>query len=205
MASFTDDFNRADSTNLGANWTEDAQDMAIASNRLVNNTTNKSGHVSTATGFTPADADYLIQAIVQIKNVGGNISATGVIGRMTDTTHFYMCRTVTTGLQLYKFNGGATLLGSYATTINLGTDYTVKLTMEGTALKGYLDGTERISTTDSDLSSVGLGGVRMFPDNTGPSVSVGDSIVDDFYVDDELVAAVLSPIMTTNTKFWGPV
>jgi hypothetical protein len=34
MASFSDDFNRADSTNLGANWTEAAGFASIATNRL---------------------------------------------------------------------------------------------------------------------------------------------------------------------------
>lgn len=35
MAKFSDDFNRTDSTNLGSNWSEDAGDAAIATNRLL--------------------------------------------------------------------------------------------------------------------------------------------------------------------------
>lgn len=192
MATFSDNFDRADNTDIGSNWTEVTQDVAILSNTLVNNTTNKSGHLVTATGFTPSDADYQVQADVTIKNVANNLSATGVIGRCTDSTHFYMARIAPNAFQLYKFNAGATLLGSTTPTVNLGTTYNVKLSMSGSTIRGYLDGVLQVEVTDTALTSTGNAGVRIFPDNTG-TPAVGDSIIDNFLVDDLVASASLSP------------
>jgi hypothetical protein len=54
----------------------------------------------------------------------------------------------------------ATKLGEYVSTAVVGTNYDLKLEMQGTSIKLYLDGVERVSVTDSDITAAGRAGVR---------------------------------------------
>lgn len=118
---------------------------------------------------TPPSADYVVQADVTPQS-GGSGGVAGVIGRKAAGTGnanltCYWCDYydhATAGSRtwrLYSFvaNSG-TSLGSY--TENIGTTTkTMKLSMIGTSIKLLVDGVERISATDSSVTSAGYAGV----------------------------------------------
>lgn len=158
---FSDDFNRADG-GLGANWTTRHTGVwGIVSNRAAC-TTGSSVTIAHYNGSV-STADYTVQSII---NCGtGNIG--GICGRRIDyganDSNYYRAdiRNAANTLRLYK-KVGATLTQlaqSGALTINDSTDYTLKLHMEGTTIKAFLDAAEILSVTDSDLSAAGDGGL----------------------------------------------
>lgn len=166
---FSDDFNRADSTNLGANWTEVTNDFQIKDGRLCNLTASSDTTLLAVVGVhSPNSPDYSIQGDVSIVS-GGNEASVGLVGRYADTTHFYMARVnvQSTNLELYLFNGSATLLGSYAMSAVKDTVYTLKLELIGSAIKAYLNGVERISVTNAVLTAAGKAATRCFINNAG--------------------------------------
>lgn len=110
----------------------------------------------------PPTADYYVEAVVERTGFSGYNN--GPMGRFTSQGTFYHLRLneYQTRLELVRVNAWAeTLLGSYAWSPSNGT-YTFKLQMVGAAIKGYLDGVERISATDgSPISSAGYAGIAL--------------------------------------------
>lgn len=120
---------------------------------------------------TPASADYDVECVVrQVTTVGQN----GPAGRIdTAANTMYVARVITlaaaTNVDLLKIVAGTqTQITTYIHGSSDGADITVRLSMRGTAIKVYVNGTERISVTDSDISAAGKAGVR---GNTGTSVT----------------------------------
>lgn len=165
-----DSFDRADNSNLGTDWDEASGGFEIVSNRLKLITHNAADDVCVwirAIGCTPAP-DYEVEAIVQFNGGGGG--GTGVAGRYQDMNNYYLVEASTTGdsFDMYKkVSGSYTKIGAYAVTLNEATDYTVKLGMVGTTIKGYLNGVERISVTDSSITAAGRPACRGFSNNNG--------------------------------------
>jgi len=170
---FSDDFNRADSTTIGGNWTQDAGAMEIKSNTLRAQPApfgvglENLGHNTSSIG----SADYEVEAVLAVAGGFG----TGVTGRISNPSNDYYLLELEHGssgtLVLYKRVGGTyTLLGSYVFGSGAGT-YTIKLSMQGTTIKGYLDGVERISVTDSAHSTEGDFGYRCFETDDPPNDS----------------------------------
>jgi len=166
----SDTFDRADSTNVGGDWNELSGSFEIVSNKLKLITHNAADDVCTwirALGCTPA-ADYEVEAVVQFNGGGGG--GTGVAGRVQDINNYYMVEASATGnsFDMYKkVSGSYTYLGGYSVAIDEATDYTVKLTMVGSAIKGYFNGVERISVTDSSITAAGRPACRGFSNNNG--------------------------------------
>jgi hypothetical protein len=183
---FSDDFNRADNDLLGGNWVErgPSVDFDIVTGRVqvMAYATSLIGVAYNPAGIS--SADYTVQAIV---NPATGDTLTGVCGRRvnfsTADSDGYMAfiHDTANSLFLYKrVSGTWTELGSFAVTITAGTDYTVKLSMQGTTIKAFLDGVERISVTDSSLSAAGDAGlcINGGAENTG--MRWDDFLVEDF-------------------------
>jgi hypothetical protein len=162
--SFTDDFNRADNTSLGSNWTERNGDWAINGSKL--DDTGSSGtatHIHT-NGISYPSADYSVTADVKINS---NVSQdSGVIARRVNAGgsdfdgYVLFINDTSNHMRLSKRSGGSyTTLGTYSTTISTGTYYTIKLSVNGNTIKGYLNGVERISVTDSSFTAAGDAGL----------------------------------------------
>lgn len=153
---FSDDFNRANSDSLGGNWVENSGDWDILSNKMRCATAGLVANTSSI-----GSADYQVEAAVTIAANGP-----GLRGRIVDSSNYYLLHmnTNTDDYELYRcVSGGFTLMGSYDPGVALdGTTHTVKLSMQGTTLKGYVDGTERISLTNSQFSAEGDFGARGF-------------------------------------------
>lgn len=121
-----------------------------------------SGWSSVYISNMPDSADVTVQT----KHASG--TATAVFARV-DTTNDtgYAVRVESAGgaLVLRRINGGQasnTQLDTWTGTINDGD--TIKITTDGTTIKGYHEGTERLSATDSNYST-GSVGLAIFEQN----------------------------------------
>jgi hypothetical protein len=96
------------------------------------------------------------------------------MGRYTDENNFYVLRLAKSGhVQLYKKIGGvSTLLQQSTQSVVKNVPYTLKLTIKDTMITGYVNGVQKISTTDSSLTA-GKIGVRA----TNQSMNVDDVTV----------------------------
>ena len=178
-----DNFNRANQVGLGAmsdgvhNWTDAQGQIDIVTNQA--KTTGPDGGNVAVVTETHTETDYYVQAEV----TSASSSDPGVFGRYTDLNNYYLLRIDNATLQLYKNVAGSfTLLGSYSTTAGT---HTIKLEMNGTTLKGYLDGVEQIPSVTDTAHASGKSGIRSY---------YGTSPVWDNFIADLLAAAAGQPI-----------
>lgn len=113
-------------------------------------------------------ADYVITGQFYIVS---NAGATGIYGRVGNDETWYELDLTWNGstqeLNLYKaVSGNYTLLATYAPNLSVGSTYEIKLSMVGTAIKAYINGVQRISVTDSAISSAGAAGFSIGTGNT---------------------------------------
>ncbi|OXM13545.1 glycoside hydrolase [Paenibacillus herberti] len=116
-----------------------------------------------ATRGDAAWTNYDMLADVNLKSTS-NTAATGILGRYKDNNNYYYLR-LNSGeskLQLLKkVNGTFTLLANLPQTVSLNTTYKLRLSMNGSTIKGYLNGEEKISVTDVSLTA-GKAGIRTY-------------------------------------------
>lgn len=101
-------------------------------------------------------SNYAVEA--KIKAI--NPKAVGIVGRYGDSSNYYMFRLHIEfdKAQLYKKVGGTfTLLQEVTYDFSAGTWYTLKLELNGTTLKGYVNGVQQISVSDSSLTAGSIG------------------------------------------------
>lgn len=117
--------------------------------------------------------DYSVEAKVKLYDLAST-AASGIMARYTDSNNYYLLRLHQSGqLQLYKkINGTFTQLQVASTSLVTNTTYTLKLTLNGTSLTGYLNGVQLISVTDNSLSG-GKIGARSYLQ----TVSIDDVVV----------------------------
>jgi hypothetical protein len=143
----SDNFDRADNTNVGSDWTEVSGDWAISGNKLTKTATFGQYEIITwdTTLNASPSADYDVEAVVNTVSV--DYGEPRVIARYIDVNNFYFlnCNLFANELHLFKIVGGTeSSLGSYSVDLNSDTNYTIKI-----------NGTERISATDSSLTETG--------------------------------------------------
>src|SRR3989344_4413688 len=181
---FSDDFNRVDSSNLGSNWTErDASgtNFDIIGNKvkLISNYNNSVAYYS---GGVLNTADYFVQATVNHNGTVG--SYLGVVGRRvnygTDDSDGYYAFITTDGyVQLFKrLSGIWTQITFVAQTINNNQDYLIKLQMQGSAIKVFLNDIEKISVIDTSFTAIGDAGI------TAGSWPQNNVLWDNFIIED---------------------
>jgi hypothetical protein len=174
MATFTDDFNRADSTNLGAGWVEVSGDWSIVSNQL------SSGSAGGVIILRAAGAMATSDNSAQI-----TIAATGAVSHgvwcrgNTNITQGYLWRNDGTSWNLFSAVGGSfTSIGSFAAAAVAGD--VAKIQAVGTTIKGFVNGIQRVSVTDTAVTTGTSVGIRAestnvlrFDDFTGADVATG--------------------------------
>ena len=167
---YSDDFNRADSTSIGAVYTEQSGGWEIVSNKLKLTSHSAIDDIvsyDSALGLVTA-ADYDVTTVGQFTGGGGG--GIGPMGRYLNNSNFYFIESVPmfdVHDLLKKVSGSYTNIGSYSTTVNENQDYTGKLEMVGTTIKMWIDGTLRATATDSSLTSAGKPGLRGFSLSNG--------------------------------------
>lgn len=147
MATYSDDFNRADSTNLGPNWTESFDDWSIVSNQLRPGSSGTSFVIYTS----PLDTvDHYAEIVIS------TISSTsmGVFARANQFGNdFYLWRNSGTSWDMFVNLGGSfsTIGASYAAAAVDGD--VARIECVGSTIKGYVNGIERVSVTDTNIAS----------------------------------------------------
>jgi hypothetical protein len=145
---------------------------------------------------TPPDASYDVQAdlvvvsdadafmgVICRMNTSGNLA--GYQGRHDSVSNLWEI-VVSDGA------GGETQLGTFAQTTSAGNTYTVKLSCIGSAIKLSVNGVERISVTNSTISSAGQAGVIALY-FTGANSAVSGEHFDNFSATDTTAAVTAPP------------
>lgn len=171
--------------------------------KLVGTDTGGVNGLSLAPGL-PASADYDVSATVTLTGSAAGVAA-GVSGRTSTGGGYtgYVARYNAGGQwEILRFlAGNAVVLGSYIQTLSLSTPYTVTLRMTGTTIKLLVDGVERISVTDSSLSTAGRAGLYWF--STGNtaislddfSVASASGLAASPIIYDDFVGAIGTPLV----------
>jgi len=185
VASFTDDFNRADSTSLGAGWVEVSGDWSIISNRLSSG--NAGGTVILRAAGAMASNDHSVQVtIAATAAVSHGVWARG----NSNISQGYLLRNDGSSWDLFSVVGGSfSVIGSYAVAAVAGD--VVKLQVVGSAIKGYINGTQRISVTDTAVTTGTSVGIR--------AESTSSLRFDDFAAADVTAGATLGTSSSTET------
>jgi len=103
--------------------------------------------------------EYDVTAIYRYVSDTGSV---GIGGRCsTSAATYYYAYFLSGQWVLVKSDAGSlTTLGTFATTLTAGTSYTVKLEIRNAAKKLYIDGVERISSTDNTITAAGRVAMR---------------------------------------------
>ena len=139
-------------------------DIRIRSNRAIESTLTGGPSVNTTEHWLSgtSNADCAAEADVYVESVTGTGNAVTVCCRVTGASmgarNQYRAQLLDDGtLTLSKLVAGVyTSLGTYAAgTLTAGATYTIRVEAIGTAIKAYLNGTQRISVTDSAVTAGG--------------------------------------------------
>jgi hypothetical protein len=152
MASYSDNFNRPDSTNIGS-WTEIDDNWSIISNQLAPGTTT----LGLVVYQSPlATVDHYAEIVL---SVAGGVSS-GVFARSDITANtFYLWRNSGTAWNLFSNIGGNFVsIGSYAAPAVNGD--VARIECIGSTIKGYVNGVERVSATDTSIPTGQYVGLR---------------------------------------------
>jgi hypothetical protein len=153
---------------VGATWTNQVgagSTVISSSNRLRCN-----GAAHHYASGSPASADYDVQAdfhCLTLTNVAG------ICGRSrtdvnTNYAATYNSTAATPCWELRKtITGANTILASYNETLTASQTYVCKLEMRGSTLKVYIDGVERCSSSDGDITAAGFAGIRNISGSAG--------------------------------------
>ncbi|WP_405964831.1 hypothetical protein OG713_34850 [Streptomyces sp. NBC_00723] len=153
MAAFTDDFNRADSSTLGAGWVEVSGDWSIVSSRLSSGSAG--GTIILRAAGAMATNDHYAQVTISTTAVASH----GVWCRgNANITSGYLWRNDGASWNLFSVVGGSfTSIGSFAGAAVNGD--VAKVQAVGSTIKGFVNGIQRVSVTDTNVptgTSVGL-------------------------------------------------
>jgi len=180
---FSDNFNRADSDAPGGNWVElGLADYDILTNRI--RSVADAGESNCLNTSSLGTANYECEA----RHVFASVGEPGLLGRASDASNFYLFQKSDTALvfKLWKKVAGTyTELGSYSENI---LDVVLKLSMNGSTIKAFVGGTERISVTDTSLTAEGDFG--MYSYNAVAQLHEWD----DYFVYDFAAAATGPPV-----------
>ncbi len=171
-----DDFNRADSTNLGSKWTERAGDWHIVSNTLRNKSTG--GDIIASYNGGPY-ANVAVTSKVYIASGSGSTSIGARWGDYSGglPTQGYNAEMLSTGEVILWRVSDWTQLGSYQIAgYSNGTWYTLTLRANGSSLSVDVNGVTRITASDSAFTS-GEAGVWSYA-----STAVSQHRFDDFVI-----------------------
>lgn len=153
MTSFSDDFNRADSSDLGAGWVEVSGDWSIVSNQLSPGAAGGTIILRAATAMASNDNS------AQVTIAATTAASQGVWCRgNANISNGYLWRNDGTSWDLFAVVGGSfNLIGTFAAAAAPGD--VAKVQAVGSTVKAFVNGVERVSVTDTDVAtgtSVGL-------------------------------------------------
>ena len=123
-------------------------------------------------GYTPSSADYDVTAVIAQT---GSYSGGPALRMDTAARTYYFGHWENTEWRITKYlSGSETSLGNYSGDSPVGTTRTARISANGSTIKLFIGGVERISVTDTDISAAGRPGIET-SDTTGT--------IDDWSVD----------------------
>ncbi|MEU0207349.1 hypothetical protein [Streptomyces canus] len=155
MTTFSDDFNRPDSTDLGAGWVEvSTTDWAIVSNQLSPGAAGGTIVVRAATAMSTSDN------FAQVTIAATTSASQGVWCRgNSDLTSGYVWRNNGSNWSLFSVVAGAfTNIGTYTAAAVAGDVAMVQAV--GSTIKGFVGGIERVSVVNTAVATGTAVGVR---------------------------------------------
>ena len=154
MASFSDDFNRTDSTDLGAGWVEVSGDWSIVSGQLSPGAAG--GTIILRAAGAMATNDHSAQATIAATTTASQ----GVWCRgNSNISNGYLWRNNGTSWDLFSVVGGSfTIIGTYAVAAVAGD--VAKVQAVGSTITAYVNGVQRVSVTDTAVASGTSVGIR---------------------------------------------
>ena len=205
MATFTDDFNRSDTSDLGASWVEVSGDWSIVSNQLSPGAAG--GTIILRAAGAMDSSDHYAQATIAATTAASH----GVWCRgNSNISQGYLWRNDGSSWDLFSVVGGSfSVLGSYAAAAAPGD--VAKVQAVGSTIKAYVNGIERVSVTDTGVATGTSVGIRSesasairFDDFTAADVVAGATLGTATEVDSAQPltgskAATLTPATSTET------
>ncbi|MBB4985018.1 hypothetical protein [Streptomyces nymphaeiformis] len=154
MASFADDFNRADNTDLGAGWVEVSGDWSIVSNQLSPGSTG--GTIILRAAGAMDSNDHSAQVTITATTAASH----GVWCRgNSGISNGYLWRNDGSEWTLFSVVSSTfTAIGSYAAAAAPGD--VAKIQTVGSTIKGFVNGVQRVSVTDTAVASGTSVGLR---------------------------------------------
>jgi hypothetical protein len=154
VASFSDDFNRADSTNLGAGWVEVSGDWSIVSQQLSPGAAGGT-IILRAAGAMDSNDNYAQVTIAATAAVSQGVWCRG----NSNISQGYLWRNNGTSWDLFQVVGGSfTAIGTYTAAAAPGD--VAKVQAVGSTIKGYVNGVQRVSVTDTGVTTGTSVGIR---------------------------------------------
>jgi PKD repeat protein/predicted phosphodiesterase len=158
--SFSDNFNRPNTTQLGPDWNEYQTNLEIFNGRVRNtNTGSKAAQFARAIG---PDQDVSVDCMMTVTR-----NNCAVMARWSNASNFYRAR-LDVGAQDFKIfktvNEITTLLGTARRSLQFNTLYRIRLVVRGSSLQAFFgnETTPAISVTDSFLTAGNFAGIRSF-------------------------------------------
>ncbi|WP_225825566.1 hypothetical protein [Streptomyces naphthomycinicus] len=185
MASFSDDFNRADSTDLGAGWVEVSGDWSIVFNQLSPGAAG--GTIILRAAGAMASTDHYAQVTVAATTAASQ----GVWCRgNSNISQGYLWRNNGSSWDLFSVVGGSfTNIGTYAAAAAPGD--TAKVQAVGSTITAYVNGIQRVSVINAAVTTGTSVGIR--------SDSAGAIRYDDFAAADITAGATLGVATAAET------
>lgn len=172
MATANDDFNRADAGTLGSNWTTQTNEVTcgVTSNKVARtNIFNFNGNWYNAVSFT---GDHYSQAVCQVNNADAGIAVR--CRCQPSAQSYYAGGADANQFGTFKYRIWKNVAGTLTSLAAHGSQETaagdvVRLEVQGTSLKLFVNSVELLSTTDSALSG-GAPGLNADINPTGTAV-----------------------------------
>ncbi|WP_369167794.1 hypothetical protein AB5J49_07970 [Streptomyces sp. R28] len=177
MAAFTDDFNRANTSDLGAGWVEVSGDWSIVSNQLSPGSSGGTIILRAAAAMDSSDHS------AQVTIAATTAASQGVWCRGNSTiSNGYLWRNDGSTWDLFSVVGGSfSVIGTYAAAASPGD--VAKVQAVGSTIKAFVNGIERISVTDTGVATGTSVGLRSestslirFDDFTAADVTAGATL-----------------------------
>ena len=185
MTSFSDDFNRADSSDLGAGWVEVSGDWSIASSQLSPGAAGGT-IILRAAGAMDSNDNSAQVTIAATAAVSQGVWCRG----NSNISQGYLWRNNGTSWDLFQVVGGSfTNIGTYTAAAAPGD--VAKVQAVGSTIKGFVNGVQRVSVTDTAVTTGTSVGIR--------GESSGSLRYDDFTAADVTAGATLGTASSTET------
>jgi hypothetical protein len=185
VASFSDDFNRANTSDLGSSWVEVSGDWSIISQQLSPGAAGGT-IILRAAGAMDSSDHYAQVTIAATTTASQGVWCRG----NSNITSGYLWRNDGTSWDLFSVVGGSfSAIGTYAAAAAPGD--VARVQAAGSTIKGFVNGVQRVSVTDNGVTTGTSVGIR--------SESASAIRYDDFSAADVVAGAALGTASSIET------